>query len=166
MSQYVCQRCGKCCNDLIQRDRGILRGLSLLPEEVHLFPEELVKPYLGIGKRTHESKFQVVAYQLIAETCPYLADDGCTRYNERPVTCRQFPFSLDLDEEDESLLGVDMNCPAAVELINNIDGMIEFTDRQDAVKLLDLKRQVLVNPRRALVYDLATMKWVRFDRMG
>lgn len=166
MSQYVCQRCGKCCNDLIQRDRGILRGLSLLPEEVHLFPEELVKPYLGIGKRTHESKFQVVAYQLIAETCPHLADDGCTRYNERPVTCRQFPFSLDLDEEDESLLGVDMNCPAAVELINNTDGMIEFTDRQDAVKLLDLKRQVLVNPRRALVYDLATMKWVRFDRMG
>jgi Fe-S-cluster containining protein len=166
MSQYICQRCGKCCNDLIQQDRGILRGLSLLPEEAHLFPEALVKPYLGIGRRPHESKFQVIAYQLITETCPHLAGNGCSRYDERPITCRQFPFSLDLDEEDEPLLGVDMNCPAAVELINNTDGQIEFTDRDDAEKLLDLKRRVLENPRRAWVYDLATMKWVRFDKMG
>ena len=131
-----------------------------------MFPEELVKPYLGIGKRPHESKFQVIAYQLITETCPHLAENRCTRYDERPITCRQFPFSLDLDEKDEPLLGVDMNCPAAVELINNTDGRIKFTDRQDAKKLLNLKRRVLVNPRRAWVYNLATMKWGRFDKMG
>jgi Fe-S-cluster containining protein len=166
MSHLVCQRCGKCCNDLIQQDRGVLRGLSLLPEETHLFPEELVKPYLGIGKRPHMDKFQTIAYQLSSDSCPHLVDNSCNRYDERPTSCRQFPFSLGLDEENEPLLGVDMNCPAAVELINNTDGLLEFTDRDDAERLLELKRRVLENPRRAWVYDLATMKWVRFDKMG
>lgn len=165
MSQYVCQRCGKCCKDLIQQDRGILRGLSLLPEEIGLFPEGLVKPYLGIGRRPHMAKFQVIAYQLSSDSCPYLVENNCSRYDERPITCKQFPFSLDLDQEDEPLLGVDMNCPAAVELINTTDGQIEFTDRNDAEKLLALKRRVMENPRRAWVYDLATMKWFRFDKI-
>ncbi len=166
MSQLVCQRCGKCCNDLVQQDRGVLRGLSLMPEETHLFPEELVKPYLGIGKRPHMDKFQTIAYQLSSDSCPHLVDNSCNRYDERPTSCRQFPFSLDLDEENEPLLGVDMNCPAAVELINNTDGLLEFTDRDDAERLLELKRRVMENSRRAWVYDLATMKWFRFDKMG
>ena len=144
----------------------MLRGLSLLPEETHLFPEELVKPYLGIGKRPHMDKFQTIAYQLSSDSCPHLVDNSCNWYDERPASCRQFPFSLDLDEENEPLLGVDMNCPAAVELINNTDGLLEFTDRDDTERLLELKRRVLENPRRAWVYDLATMKWVRFDKMG
>ena len=166
MSLLICQRCGKCCNDLVQQDLGILRGLSLLPEEVHLFPDELVKPYLGIGKRPHMTKFHVIAYQLSSDSCPHLVETSCRRYDERPTSCRQFPLSLDLDEENEPLLGVDMNCPAAVELINNTVGLLEFTDRDNAERLLDLKRRVLENPRRAWVYDLATMKWVRFDKMG
>ena len=165
MSQLVCQRCGKCCNDLVQQDRDVLRGLSLLPEETHLFPEELVKPYLGIGKRPHMDKFQTIAYQLSSDSCPHLVDNSCNWYDERPASCRQFPFSLDLDEENEPLLGVDMYCPAAVELINKTDGLLEFTDRDNAERLLELKRRVLENPRRAWVYDLATMKWVRFDKM-
>ena len=120
MSRLVCQRCGKCCNDLIQQDRGVLRGLSLMLEEIHLFTEELVKPYLGIGKRPHMTNFKVIAYQLASDSCPHLVENSCRRYDERPTSCRQFPFSLDLDEENEPLLGMDMNCPAAVELITNI----------------------------------------------
>ena len=97
MSRLVCQRCGKCCNDLIQQDRGVLRGLSLMLEEIHLFTEELVKPYLGIGKRPHMTNFKVIAYQLASDSCPHLVENSCRRYDERPTSCRQFPFSLDLD---------------------------------------------------------------------
>ena len=100
----------------------------------------------------------MISYQLITETCPHLIENMCAKYGERPITCRQFPFSLDLDQEDEPLLGVDMNYPAAVELINNTDDLIEFTDRDDSERLLELKRRVLENPRLAWVYDLATMK--------
>ncbi len=137
-----------------------------MPEEIQLFPKELIKPYIGIGKRPHVSKFQVIAFQLVLDSCPYLVENKCSKYDERPTSCRQFPFSLDLDEENEPLLGVDINCPAAVEIINNTDGLLEFTDRDDAERLLELKRRVLENARRAWVYDLSTKKWVRFDKMG
>jgi Fe-S-cluster containining protein len=163
---YTCRQCGKCCRDLVQNDRGILRGLTLLPDEVSLFPEEIVKPYLGLGRRPHESGFKVIAYQLTSEDCPNLEENLCTMYEKRPTSCRQFPFSLDLDEDNEPVLGIDMNCPAAAEMVSNMDGTIEFTDREEAEKLLELSKKVTVNPRRAWVYDLGSMKWVRFDKIG
>ena len=163
---YTCRQCGKCCRDLVQSDRGVLRGLTLLPDEIRLFPEEMVKPYLGLGRRPYESGFTVIAYQLTVDECPKLVEDSCTIYEKRPTTCRQFPFSLDLDENNQTVLGIDMNCPAASEMVNNMDGTIEFTDREEAEKLFELSRKVTVNPRKAWIYDLASMKWVRFDKIG
>ena len=150
----------------MQSDKGILRGLTLLPDEVGLFPEDIVKPFLGIGKRPYESGFQVIAYQLTVDECSKLSENLCTIYEKRPTTCRQFPFSLDLDEDNQPLLGIDMNCPAASEMVAGMEGTIEFKDREEAEKLLDLSRRVTVNPRRAWFYDLGTMKWVRFDKLG
>jgi Fe-S-cluster containining protein len=93
-------------------------------------------------------------------------ENKCTHYNERPVTCRQFPFSLDLDPEEGVLLGIDMNCPEAVELVNESDGNIEFPDRDSAEKLLALKQLALVNPRRVWIFDLGSEKWARYDKVG
>ena len=162
----MCERCGKCCHDLIQIDRGILRGLTLLPDEVDLFPEEIVKPYLGLGKRPYESGFKVIAYQLTVEGCPKYSENLCTIYETRPTTCRQFPFSLDLDEDNNPVLGIDMNCPAATKMVSNMDGTIEFSDRKEAEKLFEISKMITVNPRKSWIYDLGSMKWVRFDKIG
>lgn len=166
MNKYECKQCGNCCRDLLQTDRGILRGLTLLPEEVDLFPDEIVRPYLGLGKRPYESGFTVIAYQLTVDECTKLVENMCTIYNTRPTTCKQFPFSLDIDEDKESLLGIDMNCPAASEMVNNLEGTLEFTDLEEAEKLFELSKKVTVNPRKAWIYDLCSMKWIRFDRIG
>jgi Fe-S-cluster containining protein len=139
--------------------------LTLLPEEVDLFPEKNVKPYLGLGRRPYEKGFNVIAYQLTNENCLHLEENLCTIYDRRPTSCRQFPFSLDLDDNNVPLLGIDMNCPAASELVRNMEGEVEFTGRNDAEKLLEVSRQVQMNPRQAWVYDLANMKWIRFDKI-
>ena len=162
---FVCRMCGKCCKDLVFHDNGILRGLTLLPEETKCFPEELVKPYFGIGKRPYDPKFKVLAYQLTTPDCPHLVEDKCTNYEERPVSCRQYPFSLDPDPEEVALLGVDMNCSAAVELVSGSDGRIEFPNKESAEKLLELKKKASENPRRSWLYDLGSEKWVRYDKL-
>ena len=162
---FVCRMCGKCCKDLVFHDNGILRGLTLLPEETKCFPEELVKPYFGIGKRPYDPKFKVLAYQLTTPDCPHLVEDKCTNYEERPVSCRQYPFSLDPDPEEVALLGVDMNCSAAVELVSGSDGRIEFPNKESAEKLLELKKKASENPRRSWLYDLEHNKWVRYDKL-
>ena len=162
---FVCRMCGKCCRELVFRDNGLLRGLTLLPEEIGNFPEEHVRPYFGVGKRPYDSKFKVLAYQLVTPDCPHLIEDKCNNYESRPASCRQYPFSLDPDAEEGALLGVDMNCPAAVELVNSSDGRIEFPDRDSAEKLLELKKLVMENPRHSWLYDLESEKWVRYDKL-
>jgi len=78
----------------------------------------------------------------------------------------QFPFSLDPDSGENILLGVDLNCPAAAELVNTSSGVIEFPDRDSAMKLYELKKLALENPRRIWVYDLDKERWVRYDKLG
>lgn len=162
---FTCRQCGRCCRELLQNDKGIQRGLTLLPEETKLFSEDQVKPYLGYGKRPYEKDFKILAYQLTLPSCPYLIENKCTVYDKRPATCRQFPFSLDPDPKEGILLGVDMNCPATVELVNNSSGLFDFPDRVSALKIYELKKLVLVNPRRVWFYDLESDKWVRYDRL-
>ena len=163
---FNCRRCGKCCRDLVFNDSGIQRGLTLLPEETGLFPEEKLRPYFGFGRRPYDPRFKILAYQLTTMDCPYLKDNQCTNYENRPASCRQYPFSLDPDPEEGVLLGVDMNCPAAVELVSSSDGTLEFPDRDSAEKLLTLKRLALENPRKSWFYDLESEKWIRYDKMG
>ena len=163
---FTCRQCGKCCRDLVFKDNGILRGLTLLPDETQHFPETHVKPYFGVGKRPYDPRFKIHAYQLTTLNCPHLQDDKCSIYTDRPASCRQYPFSLDPDPEGGALLGVDMNCPAAVELVSGSDGTLEFPDRDSAEKLLELKRIAAENPRKAWFYDLESEKWVRYDKMG
>ena len=162
---FNCQRCGKCCKDLVFKDSGVLRGLTLLPNEIKLFPEDLIKPYLGIGKRPYDKDFRILAYQLTISTCPNLDDNQCNIYQNRPASCRQFPFSLDPDDEGEILLGVDMNCPTAVELINSNQGKIEFNDRESATRLFEIKKLAIDQPRKFWIFDLDSEKWHRFDKL-
>ena len=163
---FNCRQCGLCCRELLPKDMGIRRGLTLLPEEAKLFHETQVKPYLGYGKRPYEKDFKIHAYQLTLPSCPHLTENKCTIYEKRPATCRQFPFSLDPDKEQGILLGVDMNCPAAVELVNNSSGLIDFPDRDSAMRIYELKKLVTLNPRRVWFYDLGSDNWIRYYKLG
>lgn len=162
-AEFTCIRCGKCCSSLLSEDRGILRGLTLLPEEAHLFQEDAVRPAIGMGRRPHDSKFKVLAYQLAVEPCPHLEEMGCAIYVDRPSSCRQFPFSLE-HSDDGLQLGVDLNCPSAARLLDAYT-QISFEGRDAAERLLQIKEQVAQNHRWAWFYDLRTCRWVRGGRL-
>jgi Fe-S-cluster containining protein len=164
-AEFRCIRCGKCCRSLLSEDKGILRGLTLLPEEVHLFPEDVVRPAIGVGRRPHDIKFRVLACQLAVEPCPHLKETGCAIYGDRPSSCRQFPFSLEPSGGDGQLLGVDLNCPSVARLLDAY-AHISFEGREAAERLLRIKERLAQNPRRAWFYDLRTDRWVRGDRLG
>jgi len=161
--EFTCIRCGKCCRSLLSEDRGILRGLTLLPEELHLFREDAIRPAIGVGSRPHDSKFKVLAYQLAVEPCPHLEETGCAIYVDRPSSCRQFPFSLEHSGDDGPLLGVDLNCSSAARLLDAYT-QISFEGRDAAERLLRIKEQIAQNHSRAWFYDLKICRWVRGGR--
>ena len=164
-AEFSCIRCGKCCSLLLSEDRGIMRGLTLLPEETSLFPENMVKPAIGVGDTPYDPGFRVLAYQLAVEPCPCLRDNECLVYVDRPASCRQFPFSLEPSGDGGQLLGVDLNCPVVARLLES-HTQISFEGRGAALRLLRVKEQATENPRRTWFYDLRTDNWVRGDRLG
>lgn len=97
---FECHRCGCCCNRILIPYRGITVGLSLLPGEEHLFEScpGAVKPYMGLRRmRGKGYNVEVVCYQMVQQPCP-LYDrilNRCTRYEDRPMVCREYPFSND-----------------------------------------------------------------------
>jgi len=157
-------RCGKCCGNLVAEDKGVLRGLTLLPGEAHLFPAELVRPAIGVGQRPPGAGFNVLAYQLEADVCPHLSDGFCGIYVDRPASCRQFPFSLE-PGRGGPMVGLDMNCPAVSALLPGA-GRLEVDELGAAEVLYRLKLQVAEDPRLSWFYDLRDRKWVRADRLA
>jgi hypothetical protein len=144
-------------------DKGVLRGLTLLPREASLFPSELVRPAVGVGRRPHGEGFRVVAYQLEADVCPHLSEGLCEIYADRPSSCRQFPFSLE-PGRDGPVVGLDMNCPGASALLSG-GGRVDAGDLVSAEALYRLKLQVAGSPRRSWFYDLRNGEWVRADTL-
>jgi len=164
-AEFTCIRCGKCCSVLLSEDKGILRGLTLLPDEASLFPEDAVKPAIGLGETPHSPGFRVLAYQLAVEPCHHLKDEGCAVYGDRPASCRQFPFSLEPSGDGGQLLGVDLNCPAAARLLGS-HTQISFEGRGAAVRLLRVKERATEDSGRAWLYDLRTDGWIKGDGLG
>lgn len=160
---FQCQRCGKCCHNLVSEDKGITRGLTLLPNEVSLFKKENITPALGRGKTPGHPDFQIEAYQLAEEVCPQLKGRFCTVYEDRPVSCKQFPFSLEPGYPGP-VLGVDLNCPSARALLET-NKKFEFKELVEAEKLLLIKMRIQLNPDLYWFYDLKMRKWVEYLRL-
>jgi len=163
---FECRRCGTCCRDLVQEDKGVLRGLTLLPGEEEAFAEASVRPAIGLGRRPHEQGFTIIARQLSLETCPHLGDTGCLIYSARPASCRQFPFSLREGPDGRQQMGLDLNCPASAELVEGrTDLRIRFEDRPSAERLLEVSARARERPKKAWFYDLENGKWMRYDNL-
>jgi len=97
---FECQGCGNCCNRIRIQSHDMTLGLALLPGEEDLFNvyPGAVKPYMGLRRmRGKGYNIEVVCHQMVREPCP-LYDKilkRCTRYEDRPMACREYPFSSD-----------------------------------------------------------------------
>ncbi len=159
---FRCLRCGRCCKDLLAEDKGVLRGLTLMPDERRLFSGSKVRPAVGVGRSPSDRGFEVITYQLTEDTCPHLNGNLCDIYTERPSSCRQFPFSLRLGAGGEMLMGFDLNCPSIRELLGDLSKpSVRFNEREHAERLLRVELEAMKNPERAWYFDLGGEKWVR-----
>ena len=95
---FECLRCGRCCERIVVEGViGIYVGLCLFPGEQKLFeafPDALL-PYVGLRKRAGKPRVETICYQMVQSPCPLfdLVNKTCTRYDDRPRVCREYPFS-------------------------------------------------------------------------
>jgi Fe-S-cluster containining protein len=94
---FNCKKCGHCCKHLLTINEFHQLGIYLEPDEIHLFPQEYIKPlFIEIDSKGNKN---IKAYQLDRMQCPNLSiNNTCLIYDKRPKICRGYPIiSFDLD---------------------------------------------------------------------
>jgi Fe-S-cluster containining protein len=162
---FKCIKCGVCCSNLIYSDKGVFRGLTLLPNEKKIFPKYLINPAIGIGKNPREKEFKIIAYQFTKNTCIHLKNNICVRYESRPSSCIQFPFSIHKGVE-EYLIGIDLNCPSMKEMIQKDQKLIISDKEKKAAELLmNLQLKVLQSKEIIWFKDVKTGIWIKMCKL-
>lgn len=125
---FACDRCGGCCRDIKRKfpetpHKILFRtgsneniGLPLFEWEMKKLEEEAEKRGSEISIKPlqyfHDKKTEkavIVTWHLDHSTCPFLGDNSCTIYENRPSICRMFPvidsgvFSVYLGKKEISL---------------------------------------------------------------
>ncbi len=138
----------------------------LFPNEIGLFEEIHIRPYLAIGKSLTHASFRIIAYQLTENVCPHLKDNSCTIYHERPNSCRGYPF---VSSKDKSVayFSTDKFCTVIKKKKNEFAGVVDLVYCESMkAKFEGMERlqvyNILRNRKiRRWIYDLRTEKWKR-----
>ncbi len=148
-----CTKCGRCCSNL--RKGSNKTGLTLFPEEIHLFPEDKIRPYLGKGV---DSVTEIFTYQHTDNVCVNLVDSQCIVYENRPTMCRSFPVKV-----GEYGLRFISGCPGVLERIKKGNALNhEMYEVKAAMKmterLYEFHKTFKENEKRWM-YNLETEEW-------
>src|SRR5258705_1029516 len=114
--KFRCTDCGNCCTDTIvpvtpQDLHRLQKGIGLPAgeiaefykssefedegEDLHFVRLDIGPRVLGLKKRFDEKDER--------EACKFFLDNRCSVYEQRPVTCRVWPFTLSLDSTGKRL---------------------------------------------------------------
>ena len=106
-NRFLCAQCGNCCKKL---GEGDWTGISLFPWETHLFPEENIKPNLGLGDTPDDPDFKTVLYLYDSQACAHLDNKWCLIHEERPIVCRSYPFRMTIQGANKKVYEVAPEC--------------------------------------------------------
>jgi len=150
--EWHCRKCGTCCREIINEVPPYGRcGLTLLPEEIHLFPPESIKPF-----KAYDSVKTIAFYQMVTQPCSKFNQTAklCAIYDKRPQACRAFPFNL------EKVSGT---CPHTPTPRNGnvIVDTFMYPQEFNAAEILDNINKKWLTRRKRYFFNLDLNRWVR-----
>lgn len=149
--KFRCTECGNCCSDTIvpvtdEDVRRIMHGTGLKARDVATFYKSSDfddsgdglefanldggRRTLGLRKRMDDENGR--------EACKFFKDNRCSVYQDRPVTCRVWPFTLRFDASGRRVSSLAVNaslpCPYELDGKNTVSQLVatwKWDDRQD-----------------------------------
>lgn len=139
---FRCTCCGNCCREPIvlitdQDIRRIQAHTDQPASDIAAFykPSEIAWEKHQPGWIFLKSGRRIMGLKRTEEGCQYLGDDDmCTIYEHRPVTCRRYPFDLELDETGNiELLSISqsVDCPYELDGENSLKEIKALADWEE-----------------------------------
>lgn len=124
---FKCTCCGNCCREpiVLVTDEDIIRIIAhtgqVANDIVRFYkPEEIAWGKKQPGWIEFRSGRRIMGLRRNQKGCQYLSkDDLCTIYEHRPVTCRRYPFDVELGSTGNIEL---LSISQSVECIYELDG--------------------------------------------
>lgn len=152
-----CERCGKCCSNLRQGNAAF--GLTLFSDEIHLFPDDKIRPHIAKGDTSQKTVF---TYQYTENVCLHLANNICKIYRDRPLICRSFPIKI-------GAYGLRFS-PGCKAVLNNISQSKPMNTNTDEVKAsIEIVNRLFEHHEsfgtidEKWIYNLEKENWERFN---
>ncbi len=151
-----CTKCGMCCSNLRLGDKKV--GLTLFPEEIHLFPKSMIRPHLDKGVNEPTS---ILTYQHTLNICIHLKDNLCKIYHNRPLICRSFPIKVGLRG-----LTFSPGCKGFLEIVKN--SKVKNREMEEIQSTLEIAKRLykfhsdLKDNEKKWRYNLLNEEWVPY----
>jgi Fe-S-cluster containining protein len=130
---FRCTCCGNCCREpiVLVTDEDIRRIQAHTGQAAHEIvdfykPKEIAWKKSQPGWLNLKSGRHIMGLQRTDKGCQYLgADERCTIYEHRPITCRRYPFDLEISDAGAIEL---LSISQSVECPYELDGKNELTE--------------------------------------
>ena len=150
---FRCTCCGNCCREpiVLVTDEDVRRVMAHTGQKAKKIVDFYKPSEIEWGKDQPgwirlKSGRRIMGLRRTEEGCQYLGDDDmCTIYEHRPVTCRRYPFDLELDEDNDiELLSISksVDCPYELDghnTVTEIKALADWEEREETpyFELLD-----------------------------
>jgi Fe-S-cluster containining protein len=140
--RFKCTCCGNCCREpiVLVTDDDIRRIMRRTHQEATDIVDFYTHDEIEWSKKKPgwiklKSSRRIMGLRRNEDGCQYLGDDDrCTIYEHRPVTCRRYPFNVEIDDNDEiEFLSISdaVECPYELDGQNSAEQLKAVCDWED-----------------------------------
>jgi Fe-S-cluster containining protein len=120
-----CIACANCCRHVHPTfsEEDVERLARRLEMDIRQFTENYLE-------RTKDSSAN--PWQTHALPCPFLKDNCCSVYEDRPADCRGYPYLYEPEFESRTMAMIDrtFTCPIVYEVIEELKGSLRFSGKR------------------------------------
>jgi uncharacterized protein len=120
-----CTACANCCKTL--RPEFSEQDQKHIAEQLGLSVEQFREKYLELNNDDGES-----VWQINQSPCPFLENNKCTIYENRPNDCRQYPYLYDPEftSRTTGMIERTYTCPIVFEVFEELKAQLNFRAKE------------------------------------
>lgn len=116
-----CTKCANCCREI--KPTFSEEDVSRLAQRLEMAPPEFIRAYLEPAEPGDQNPWQTRT-----TPCPFLEDNRCSVYEDRPADCRGYPYLYEPEVvfRTRGMIERTFTCPIVYEVMEELKDSLRF----------------------------------------